>query len=78
MTEVAIQSNERPPLVDTHVKNFVIGGAAEPLVADSHYVVTVIAQQSYCARANILINFDFHTAGSGGTGIIRSRVASAP
>jgi hypothetical protein len=40
--------------------------------------LTGLPQEVDAASADVLIDFDFHTAGSTGSGIIRSRDASAP
>jgi hypothetical protein len=43
-----------------------------------HHVKAVLLEKLNAAAADILIDLELHSAGSTGTGMIRSRAASAP
>ena len=53
-----------------------VAGTTEPLVKHRRYVVAGGFEQPLPAPANVLVEFELHAAC--GTGMMRSRVASAP
>jgi len=76
MAEVAIEGNQGTALDDANVEKVVVGTARESLFTDSRYIVSALAQEGDARGADVFINFDPHD--STGTGMTRSRVASAP
>jgi hypothetical protein len=60
------------------MKDTIIRRTAKSLLPNRRYVMSVVTQKTYAADADVLINFNFHSAGSTGTGMTRSRAASAP
>ena len=76
--EVAIKRNQGAALGDTDLKDAMVGTAAKSLLANGRYVMAAVTQEIDAADANVLIGLDFHSAGSTGTGMTRSRAASAP
>jgi len=78
VAEVAIKRNERSALRNAGLEHHGVGGPAKPLLQDAHHVMAVLPQEFDTASADVLIDLDIHSAGSTGTGMIRSRDASAP
>ena len=76
MAEITVEGNQRTALGGANVEEFVVGATLKFLLADSRYVVPVFAQETDAGGADVFIDFDPHD--STGTGITRSRAASAP
>jgi hypothetical protein len=78
LREVAVQRDEGASLSNTGLKYDFICGTRETLLANSHGVVTRSSQEIDSSGADVLVCLKPHSAGSTGSGIIRSRDASAP
>jgi len=78
LTEVAIECDQRAGFRNASLKHNLVRCAGKPLLANGHHVLTGLPQEVDAASADVLIDLDFHTADSTGSGIIRSRDASAP
>jgi len=76
MSEVTIKRNQRASFGNANFKEAIICAATKSLVVDGSYVVPTFAQKTNADCSNVLINLDPHD--STGTGITRSRAASAP
>ncbi len=76
MSEVSIKRDQRANFCNANLKEAVICAATKPLVVDCSYVVPAFTQETNADCSNVLINLDPHD--STGTGITRSRAASAP
>ena len=77
LTEIAIERDQCAPLGRANFKSL-ISRAGEPLLGGSHDIMTSLSQKTHPASADVLIDLDFQGAGSTGTGMTRSRDASAP
>jgi hypothetical protein len=78
LAKVAIQRDQRAAFRDASPKYDLVCGTGKPLFADGHRVVASLPQKIDAADADILVDLDPHIPGSTGSGIIRSREASAP
>lgn len=75
MAEIEVEGHQRPNLAPANLEQPAVFGAAELLIADGHHIVAGGAQNFATGLAEILVEFEFHSAG---TGRIRSRAISAP
>ena len=78
MPEVPIQGDQYSPFTDTCLKDQLIERTGKAFIVNGRDVMTSPPEKANAAIADILINFDFHSAGSTGTGMMRSLAASAP
>jgi hypothetical protein len=78
VSEIAIHSHQDTGFVGTSPIDALINRSRQPLLTNSHNVMATLLQDGHAAAADILVGFDFHAAGSTGTGMMRSRAASAP
>ncbi len=60
------------------MEDVLIRGAAKALFSNGRYIVTAPAKKIDATDTDILIDLDLHSAGSTGTGMMRSLAASAP
>ncbi len=78
MPEVTIKCDQCALFGYAGLEDRIIRGAAKVLLVDCCDIMPVIAQKTGTAVADIFIKFKPHSAGSTGTGMTRSRAASAP
>ena len=76
MSEVSIKRDQRASFGNANLKEAVICAATKSLVVNGSYVMPAFTQKTNADSSNVLINLDPHD--STGTGITRSRAASAP
>lgn len=76
MPEVTIKRNQRASFGNANFKEAIIRAAAKSLLVDGRHVVSAFAQKINADGSNVFINLDPHD--STGTGMTRSRAASAP
>ena len=76
MPEVTIKCDQRATFGDANFEETIVRAATKSLVVNGRYVVSAFAQKTNADYSNVLINLDPHD--STGTGITRSRAASAP
>lgn len=78
LPEIAIQGDEGAPFGHADVEHDAVGFATKALVVHADRIMAALAQKLDTASADILIDLELHPADSTGTGMIRSRAASAP
>lgn len=78
MSEVPIESDQCSIFREADIENPIVSRTAELLLVDGRDVMPALAEEGYPAPADVLIDFNLHSAGSTGTGMMRSRAASAP
>lgn len=78
MTEIPVERDQCSRLRNARFKEAFVGATAELLIVNGADVVSKATQKIGARPADIFIKLNSHSAGSTGTGIIRSRAASAP
>src|SRR3972149_8161456 len=78
LAEVAIQCDQGSAFRNASLEDDSVRCAAKPLLPHVRHVMAALPQEFDAAAAAVLIDLDLHSAGSSGTGMIRSRAASAP
>ena len=78
LTEVPVERNENTLLSTAGLIQILIPNPAHALICNRRYVVTSDRQCLAPKLAEILVELEFHSAGVTGTGMMRSRAASAP
>lgn len=78
LCEITIQGNESASLSEADLKDDFIRGAGKAFLTNRHGIVTSSSQQINSSSSDILVYLDPHSEGSSGSGITRSREASAP
>jgi hypothetical protein len=78
LAKIAIQCYKRSVFAPAHFTECLVGRPAQPLTDDCEGIVAGGADQISRAPAEILVELKFHAAFSVGTGMTRSRAASAP
>src|SRR5262245_49999855 len=78
LSEITIHRNKRAAFSDTGLKNTLVSRTGQSLLSYGHDIMAALFQHGDAAAADVLVDLDPHSAGSTGTGITRSRAASAP
>ncbi len=78
MTEVVVERYERPCLRGAHHEELFVRRTDQPFVPGSSDVMSFSAKELRAALAEVLVEFESQATSAVGTGMIRSRVASAP
>jgi hypothetical protein len=78
LAEVVVEGDQHPSLIAADGEQRLVGRTAHAFVVDRRDVVPGGAQQLGTTAAEVLVELEFHAARSCGTGMMRSRAASAP
>src|SRR3974390_1150833 len=76
--EIPIERNQRSALSRTNLEQFLVVDAVKVLIPHSHHVMAGRFEELQATTPNVFIKLDLHATESTGTGIVRSRAASAP
>src|SRR3954468_18192588 len=78
LAEVAIEGDERSPLSRTYLERFLVGDTVKTLFPHGHRIMAACLQQLQATASDVLVELELHATRSVGTGMMRSRAASAP
>src|SRR3972149_7273547 len=78
MTKIVIQSNQCTSFFHNRIENNIIRLSSESFFTNSFYIMPGSSEQFQPSFTDVLIQLEFHADVSVGTGMIRSRAASAP
>ena len=78
MPEVVVERYERQCFRRAHREELLVRGADQPFVPDRSDIMSCNAEQLGAALPDVLVEFDSQATWAVGTGMIRSRAASAP
>ena len=78
LAEIAIQCNERSTFPRAYLEQCLVSGPSQPLASDCCHIVAGGTDKVGGTLAEIFVGLEFHAAVSEGTGMTRTRAASAP
>jgi hypothetical protein len=78
LSEIMVERDENASFARACLEQSFVLGAAEALVAHGHHVVARRFEQLPSAASNVFVELELHARPVIGTGMMRSRAASAP
>jgi hypothetical protein len=78
LAEIAIECDERSPLSRAYLEQFLVGDTVKTLVLHGHHIMAACLQELQATVSDVLVKLELHATRSVGTGMMRSRAASAP